>query len=127
MLKIVCILDWWRGIHCKQAYILHEDNAPRSWTATTAWEAKIKEITWLFDDNHPRFRNEQWREVFDKQLSTTPFTIQAADPMFSLPIGEDSVGFTIWLGREAIWERYHTLSQIAVLKGEELAVIRRKT
>ncbi|KAI4103696.1 MAG: hypothetical protein L6R37_003702 [Teloschistes peruensis] len=61
-------------------------------------------------------------QVFDKQLSSTPFTIQAADPLFSLPLGENSTEFTYWLSPQAIWERLHSLSQIAVLEGEELAV-----
>lgn len=95
------------------------DNAPQSWNPTTTWEGKIKAITWRLDDQHPRFRHEQWREVFEKQLSTTPFTIHAADPLFSLPVGEESVKFTYWLSKEAVWERYSTLSQIAVLEPAE--------
>ncbi|MCJ1373466.1 hypothetical protein MMC20_004694 [Loxospora ochrophaea] len=99
-------------------------NAPLSWTPTTKWEAKIKDITWSFDDKHPRFRHEQWRKVFDKQLSSTPFTIQMADPLFSLPLGEDSVKFTDWVSKEGIWERYRTISHIAVLEGEQMEVSR---
>ena len=82
----------------------------------------MKDIMWSFDDQHPRFRHESWREVFDKQLSSNPFTIQSTDPLFSLPLGEDSVNFTYWLTTEAVWERFHSLSQIAVLEGEELQV-----
>ena len=106
--------------------ILNADNAPKSWTTATHWESKIKDITWSFDDDHPRFRHERWREVFDKQLSTTPLGIQAADPLFSLPIGEDSVEFSIWLSRDAIWERYQTLSQVSNAEAEQRAVINLK-
>lgn len=95
-------------------------NAPKSWTPTTAWENKLKAITWSFDDAQPRFRHEKWREVFDKQLGTTPLSIQAADPLFSLPLGENSEEFTYWLTPDAVWDRYHSLSQITVLRGEEL-------
>jgi len=42
--------------------------------------------------------------------------------MFSLPLGAGSVKFTHWLSREAVWERYHNLSQFAVIEGEEVAV-----
>ncbi|KAL8634094.1 hypothetical protein Q9189_000013, partial [Teloschistes chrysophthalmus] len=97
-----------------------QNNAPKSWEPRTAWEAKMKDIIWSYDDQHPRFRHEEWRQVFDKQLSSTPFTIQAADPLFSLPLGEDSTEFTCWLSPQAIWDRFHSLSQIAVLEGEEL-------
>ena len=82
----------------------------------------MKDVTWSFDDQHPRFRNEIWRQVFDKQLESTPFTIQAADPLFSLPLGEGSAETLRWMTREAVWERYHTLSHIAVLEGDELVV-----
>lgn len=82
----------------------------------------MKNILWSYDDQHPRFRHEEWRQVFDKQISSSPFTIQAADPLFSLPLGEHSIEFTYWLSPQAIWERFHSLSQIAVLEDEELAV-----
>ncbi|KAI9818182.1 MAG: hypothetical protein M1827_000807 [Pycnora praestabilis] len=105
---------------------VEEYNQPKSWPTTTSWESKIKAITWSFDDAHPRFRHEKWRGVFEAQLKTTPLTIQTADPQFSLPLGEDSVKFTVWLSREAVWERYSTLSQIAVLEGEERERVRRE-
>lgn len=82
----------------------------------------MKEITWRLGDDHPRFRHEQWKQVFEKQLSTTPFTIQSADPLFSLPLGEESVGFIYWMSRDVVWERYSTLSQIAVLEPAEKEV-----
>ena len=82
----------------------------------------MKDITWSFDDSQPRFRHERWREVFEEQLSSTPFSIQSADPLFSLPLGENSEQFTYWLSPEAVWERYHSLSQISVLQGDLLAV-----
>ncbi|KAL8693335.1 MAG: hypothetical protein Q9218_001814 [Villophora microphyllina] len=65
-------------------------------------------------------------QVFDRQLSSTPFTIQAADPLFSLPLGETSIEFTYRLSPEAIWDRFRSLSQIAVLDGQELAAVRDK-
>ena len=40
-------------------------------------------------------------------------------PDFSLPIGEEMEKWTIWLSDEALWSRFNTLSQVAVLKGEE--------
>lgn len=96
-------------------------NAPKSWTPSTQWEAKVKDITWSFDDSQPRFRHERWREVFEEQLSSTPFGIQSTNPLFSLPLGENSEAFTYWLSPEAVWKRYHSLSQISVLQGEVLA------
>ncbi|KAI9872997.1 MAG: hypothetical protein M1830_000951 [Pleopsidium flavum] len=101
---------------------IEDYNGPESWHPTTIWESKIKAITWRLDDQHPRFRHEQWRQVFEEQLTTTPFTINAADPLFSLPLGEESVKFTYWLSKEAVWERYSTLSQIAVLEPTEKEV-----
>ncbi|KAK3167943.1 hypothetical protein OEA41_004389 [Lepraria neglecta] len=103
---------------------IEDYNAPKSWEPTTKWEAKLKEITWASGDDHPRFRHEKWRQVFEKQLESTPLTIQAADPLFSLPLGEESVKFTHWLSREAILDRYHSQSQFAVLEGEQLLDIK---
>lgn len=98
------------------------DIAPKSWNASTPWEAKVKAITWRYDDHHPRFRHEHWKGVFENQVSTTPFTIQAADPLFSLPLGEESVKFTYWMSKDAIWKRYSTQSQITVLDPAEKEV-----
>lgn len=82
----------------------------------------MREVTWSVEDEHPRFRHEKWREIFDKQLSTNPLSILAAQPLFSLPIGEESVKWSIWLGRYDIWQRFHTLSQISNLEGQQLEV-----
>ncbi|KAI9724431.1 MAG: hypothetical protein M1812_000499 [Candelaria pacifica] len=101
-------------------------NQPEAWNATTDWEAKVKAITWSFDDGTPRFRHEKWRDVFDAQLRSTPVTAPFADPLFTLPIGEESVPFAISMSKEKVWERYSTLSQIANLKGEKEENVKRK-
>ena len=79
---------------------------------------------WTFDDHEPRFRHEKWRDVFDEQLKTTPLTIQAADPIFSLPLGEHIDKWTVWLSKPDVWERYHTISYISRLQGKELEASR---
>lgn len=95
-------------------------NAPRSHQATTTWEAKVQDLTWTFNDNQPRFRHEQWREVFEEQSKSTPLSLlKAGDQLFSLPLGEHLEPFETWLPKEKIWERYSTISHIAVLQGEE--------
>jgi hypothetical protein len=98
------------------------DNAPREWEMATDWESVVRDLTWTFDDNRPRFRHEKWRKCFDEQLANSPFTLTSADPLFSLPLGEGSVKFEIWLSRDDIWKRYRTLSQVTVLEGEKLEV-----
>lgn len=83
----------------------------------------MQDLTWTFDDKEPRFRHEAWRKVFDEQIKSTPMSILvAADPMFALPLGEHVEHWQVWLGKEAIWERYSTISHIAVLEGEERTV-----
>ena len=82
----------------------------------------MKEVMWAFQDDNSRFRHEEWRKVFDERLKSTPFTIQSADPLFSLPLGEDSESFTYWLSKDAIWDRFHTISYIAMLEGDNLEV-----
>jgi hypothetical protein len=86
------------------------------------WESTIRDLTWSFDDDMPRFRHEKWRKCFDDQLASSPPSLTSADPLFSLPLGEGSVKFETWLSRDDVWQRYRTLSQIAVLEGEKLEV-----
>jgi hypothetical protein len=85
----------------------------------------MREVIWTFDDASPRFRHEKWRQVFEDQTAGNPFSIQFKTPLFTLPLGEDSVEFTTWLTKEEIWSRLRTLSQLAVLEGEELNKARR--
>jgi hypothetical protein len=89
---------------------------------TTDWEFQVRDLTWSLDDDLPRYRHEQWRRCFEDQLANTPFGLISVDPLFSLPLGENGVKFETWLTRDDIWKRYRTLSQIAVLEGEKLAV-----
>jgi hypothetical protein len=99
------------------------DNQTQEATKTTKWEAKLNDFIWTFEDDAPRFRNAKWKAVFENQIKPTPLTITAfASPLFSLPLGEDEVKWTVWLTKENIWKRFSTLSQIAVLEGEALEV-----
>ncbi|KAI0409631.1 methyltransferase [Xylaria palmicola] len=99
-------------------------NKPRRWPATTRWEQMLNDFILEFDDGLPRFRHQKWKEVFEDQPPTNPIqaiTNGLADrlPRFSLPLGQSSVKWAMWLSEEALWARINTLSQIAVLKGEE--------
>ncbi|KAH8889496.1 S-adenosyl-L-methionine-dependent methyltransferase [Thozetella sp. PMI_491] len=90
---------------------IEDYNKPRSWKATTSWEQKLNDWVWsISNDGHPRFRDQQWREVFQSQLNL---------PKFSLPLGEESIEWTVWLTEDALWSRLNTLSQVAILKGPE--------
>ena len=100
------------------------DNAPQSWEMS-GWEAAARDLTWTFDDHKPRYRHEEWRQVFDDQLKNNPLSINAAEPLFNMPLGEGSVPFEIQLSKDDVWKRYRTLSHIAVLEGEELEVTRK--
>jgi len=104
---------------------IEDYNAPKSQKAATPFEQKIQDLTWTFDDNEPRFRHEQWRKVFDDQIKTTPLSlIMAADPMFALPLGEHHERWEVRMSKEKLWERYNTLSQVAIQEGEALEVCR---
>ncbi|OTB11823.1 hypothetical protein K445DRAFT_209782 [Daldinia sp. EC12] len=103
---------------------IEDYNKPRSWQATTKWEQKLNDFIWSLDDGLPRFRHQKWKEVFDQQLPGNPIqvikdTFTDRLPRFSLPLGEDSIKWTVWLSEEALASRLNTLSQIAVLKSEE--------
>jgi hypothetical protein len=88
------------------------DNAPASRQPTTKWESRIKEIVYDYEDDHPRFRHGVWRQVFDGDDQR----------LFSKPLTEHLLPYTISLPKTTFWERFCTLSQFAVLKGTELQV-----
>lgn len=100
-----------------------KDNQTRDFASSTSWEARLKDILWSYDDGKPRFRHERWRNVFDEQIRSGPLSITlTANPLFALPLGEHRHRWTVWLTREAIWNRFRTQSQIAVLPDEESRV-----
>lgn len=102
---------------------IEDYNAPRDHKATTPWEAKVHDLTWSLDDNEPRFRHQKWRQVFDDQSKSTPLSlIIANDQYFALPLGEHTEPFETWLSKDKVWERYNTISHIALLEGEEREV-----
>ncbi|KAI4867512.1 S-adenosyl-L-methionine-dependent methyltransferase [Hypoxylon rubiginosum] len=99
-------------------------NKPKGWEATTKWEQRLNDFVWSLDDGLPRFRHQKWKEVFDQQLPANPVqvikdTFTNSLPSFSLPLGEDTTKWTVWLSEEALTSRLNTLSQIAVLKGDK--------
>ncbi|KAK0672808.1 S-adenosyl-L-methionine-dependent methyltransferase [Cercophora samala] len=87
---------------------IEDYNKPRNWKATTEWEEKLN--SWIYSissDGQPRFRDGQWRGVFENQQ------------LFTLPLGEETVKWTVWLSEEALWSRINTLSQVAILEGSD--------
>jgi hypothetical protein len=112
-------------------WLTHSDNGPQSWATITKWEQELKDILAGMEDGHPRFRHLAWRQVFDEQQYTTPLqilkdTFTETLPKFSLPLGEESVKWIVWLSDEAVWSRYSTLSQIANQPDEEKERIRER-
>lgn len=75
-------------------------------------------MIWTFDDSSPRFRHEKWRQVFEDQSTS------GQSPLFSVPLNEAALEFTSWLSKEDLWGRLRTLSQLAILEGEELQKVR---
>jgi hypothetical protein len=105
------------------------DNSPKSYPTSSKWAATLREHIFALDDtiddHEPRFRHDEWRKVFENQVSSTPFTaafVGGTNSMFSLPLGEDKVRWTVWLEKEALWGRLSTLSHVSVLEGDNLDV-----
>lgn len=111
----------------RYAHVMAVDNSQTDWMPTTKWLGKLKDIVRSLDDSTPRYRHEEWAAVFDGRLRSTPFTVLGADPLFSLPLGEGIVKWTVWLSKNDLWDRFHTISHIANLKGEQLEVSLRET
>lgn len=102
-------------------------NTPKSFPTTNVWASKLRDHLFTLDevnnDHEPRFRHDLWRKVFDSQLSSTPVTaalVGGTNSLFSLPLGEDQVKWTVWLEKEELWKRFRTLGHVAVLEGVKL-------
>jgi hypothetical protein len=107
------------------------DNSPLEWKTTSEWEQKLKDIISSLEDGHPRFRHYVWKKIFEEQTATTPVqtlvdTVNGNLPAFSLPLGTEDIFWTVYLTEEAIWSRFHTHSQIAVLEGEQLEGVKKQ-
>ncbi|KAF4124033.1 tRNA G46 methylase TrmB [Geosmithia morbida] len=88
---------------------IEDYNKPPAWTAASNYEQKLNElILSISRDGQPRFRDYKWKDVFDTQTG-----------LFSTPIGEDGIEWTIWLSHQALWERVQTLSHVALLRGAD--------
>lgn len=100
-------------------------NSPRGHKASTSGEAALQELVLKVvdeaGDQEPRFRDLQWRKVFDEQVKKTPLSLiktSDGDQLFSLPIGEYLEPFQATLSVEQAWQRFNTLGHVAALEGE---------
>jgi len=104
-------------------------NAPVDWPSSSKWELELRKIVSGLEDGQSRFRDMNWKQVFEEQQDTTPWqtlkdTFTHNFPSFSLPLGEEKCSWDrVWLSDEKIWERYSTLSQIANLPDEQKAAV----
>ncbi|KAK0371200.1 methyltransferase [Colletotrichum limetticola] len=145
VLKPTAVLGFiWNIEDCKSSrsfsilrrHILHVTrghNKPKHWKASTPWEQSLNELVFtLGGDGQPRFRDFVWKDVFDSQLDANPLravkdvVLEGGRkmPLFSVPVGEEKVPFTVWLTPEAVWNRLRTLSQVAVLEGARAAAFK---
>ncbi|KAK9438933.1 Methyltransferase type 11 [Metarhizium brunneum] len=99
---------------------IEDYNQPANWTASTAWEKELKQlILALPPDGTNRFRDDKWRDVFERQARDPA-------PLFAVPIGQEKIPFTVWLTKELLWDRIQTLSQVAVLRDGDKDAFRAK-
>ncbi|TDZ34890.1 putative methyltransferase-like [Colletotrichum sidae] len=113
---------------------IEDYNKPKHWKASTAWEQSLNELVFTLADDQPRFREFVWKDIFDRQLDANPLravrdiVLEGGRkmPLFSVPVGEDRVPFSVWLTPEALWKRVSTLSQVALLRGERAAAFKAK-
>lgn len=89
---------------------LRVDNAPLHYKVETKWEDKLRTYMHTFDDHHDRFRHYKWPAAFENQ------------PYFQTPYNDETFSWTVWLQKDALYQRWSTLSQLAVLEGEEAEV-----
>ncbi|TAQ89020.1 hypothetical protein B7494_g2665 [Chlorociboria aeruginascens] len=119
------------GLSFGMIWNIEDYNAPQTWTASAPWEQTFKDIVLRFEDGLPRFRHMKWKQAFESQVDSTPLqalkdTLTHNLPKFSLPIGEEDIQWTVYLSDEQVWDRFNTLSQIAVLEGEVREGVKRE-
>jgi len=95
--------------------------APEDWQVHEGWHSAMWKVMHELQDDQPRFRDQQWKKVFDEQGSSNPFSLQASDTLFGLPVGEESFDFVRWSSKENLWKTFQTYSQIANLDTDQLA------
>ncbi|KAF2016070.1 methyltransferase [Aaosphaeria arxii CBS 175.79] len=107
-------------------------NTPSTYPIKTEWATTLRRHLFALDDvtgdREPRFRHDRWRKAFEDQVSSTPITaalVGKTSSLFSLPLGEQKVEWTVWLDKEGLWKRLSTLSHVANLVGEKLEETRR--
>ena len=88
------------------------DNKPRAWPAATRWEQSLNDLLFSIPVHGiVQFRHERWRDVFRES--------EAVKGLFSVPIGEDHVSWTVWVTEETLRARVGTISIVTMLKGED--------
>lgn len=102
---------------------IEDYNAPKEWNVRQSWAAKMRDIMWSLEDGQSRFRDMQWKKVFDEQGSSNPLAIHFSSPIFGLPIGEQTFDFTRWSTKHDVWKTIQTHSQVANLPSDRLAAV----
>lgn len=102
---------------------IEDYNAPKEWDIHPGWESTMRDVMWSLKDGHPRFRDMQWKKVFDEQGASTILSVFTRTPIFGLPIGEETFEFSRWLSKDDIWKTFKTYSQVANLSPDRLSAV----
>lgn len=102
---------------------IEDYNAPKDWDIHQGWETTMRDVMWSLEDGHPRFRDMQWKKVFDEQGSSNPLAIFSSTPIFGLPVGEQTFDFSRWLSKDDVWNTFRTYSQVANLSSDRSAEV----
>lgn len=78
-------------------------NSGVEWESATGWAGSTKQLFWAHQNHH------EWQNTFQEQPSP---------PLYSRLEGNIHQ-WTIWLAKEAIWDRFRTISRIACQKGDD--------
>lgn len=103
---------------------IEDYNAPKDWKIHKGWQSTMRNVMHELEDDHPRFRDQQWKKVFDAQGGSNPISLHTvSEPLFGLPVAEESFDFVRWLSKEDVWKTFNTYSQIANLDPGRLAKV----
>lgn len=102
---------------------IEDYNAPKEWDVQQSWANTMRDVMWSLEDGQSRFRDMQWKKVFDEQGSSNPLAIFSSSPIFGLPVGEQTFDFKRWSSKEDVWRTIQTHSQVANLPPDRLAAV----
>ena len=95
---------------------MEEYNQSPEYPCTTPWGEQLRNVLLTFRDGYPRYRDNLWRGVFERDEARQMFS---ASPNGEKTLEEKIFQVAVYLSREDLWKRIGTLSYVKTLEKTE--------